>query len=193
MPDAERRRERHNRIRWTKRLLRPLPRRATLHRYPVLKWFAEAARRRAYLWSFRVNDMTPAFYLGSVIALLPIMGIQIPVAFVTALVLRLNLPAIVGLQMITNLVTAAPIYYATTQVGRFIIELVGLHTPESRVALAASSSVVGGMVCGVILGGTLDLVYRLLAHEARKHHWHLPRRPHRKESASPDDDSGHNQ
>jgi hypothetical protein len=68
--------ERHKRIRLVKRLLRPLPRRTNIHRYPVLKWFGEAARKRAYLWSFRVGAMTPAFYVGSLLTLQPLIGVQ---------------------------------------------------------------------------------------------------------------------
>src|SRR3546814_6139453 len=36
-------------------LLRPLPRRANVSRYPVIKWFAGLARRLPFLWSFRAQ------------------------------------------------------------------------------------------------------------------------------------------
>src|SRR5690606_15820056 len=38
-----------------KRVLRWMPRRATIHRYPILKWFAASARQRPYLWTFRTH------------------------------------------------------------------------------------------------------------------------------------------
>ena len=38
--------EKRRRIRRLKRWLRPLPRRANVRRYPVLNWFAIAARKR---------------------------------------------------------------------------------------------------------------------------------------------------
>ena len=43
-------RQRRRRIR---RWLKPLPRRASIHRYPILNRFADFARRRPYLWSFK--------------------------------------------------------------------------------------------------------------------------------------------
>ncbi|HCR37111.1 MAG TPA: hypothetical protein DIU37_03070, partial [Opitutae bacterium] len=57
-PEAEKQ-ERYSRIRRVKKLLRPLPRRANIHRYPFIKWFANAAHKRPYLWSFRTKEVTP--------------------------------------------------------------------------------------------------------------------------------------
>lgn len=186
--------ERHRRIRRIKRLLRPLPRRTNVHRYPVLKWFGEAARKRAYLWSFRLGAMTPAFYFGSILSLLPLIGVQLPLAFLGALLLRANLPVFAGLQMITNVFTAAPIYLFTYRVGLWFMELIGMHSPANAYGRGASATALGGIVCGLILGCILDCTYRFLAYEAGKHHWHLPRRKGAaaKESASTDDTRGHN-
>jgi hypothetical protein len=41
------------RLQRIRRLLKPLPRRANLSKYPVIRWFADAARRRPWLWSFK--------------------------------------------------------------------------------------------------------------------------------------------
>ena len=62
---------RWRRIRRVKKWLRPLPRRATIHRYPILKFFAESARKRIYLWSFRVENAVPAIYAGCILSLTP--------------------------------------------------------------------------------------------------------------------------
>lgn len=179
--------EHHRRIRFIKRLLRPLPRRATLHRYPIIKWFAQAARRRPYLWSFRVRAMTPAFFAGSVLALLPIIGIQIPLAALAALALRANLPTIVGLQLLTNVLTAAPIYGVTYLVGDFVCDLTGLVGPQIAGGPTATRLFVGGIVCAILMAAVLDIVYRFLAYEAQKHHWHLPRRKRHEETPPPTD------
>jgi uncharacterized protein len=176
--------ERHRRIRRIKFLLRHLPRRATLHRYPVLKWFAETARRRPYLWSFRTSEMTPAFYAGSILALEPVYGFQLILAFVLALVFRANLPVLVGLQFITNPATLW-LYGLTYWVGDFFKGAFVPHESATAVGRAAFGLIIGGAVCGLALGLVLDLTYRFLAYEARKHHWHIPRRRPRGDSASP--------
>lgn len=113
--------DRHARRRRTKRFLRFLPRRAVMHKYPVIGRFADFARKRAYLWSFRSEHVRPAFYAGSVLSLLPVMGVQLPAALVLSLLLRGNFMVMGGLQFLTNPFTAVPIYYATHQLGATII------------------------------------------------------------------------
>jgi uncharacterized protein (DUF2062 family) len=183
--------KRRRRIKLTKRLLRPLPRRATLHRYPVIKWFADTARSRPYLWTFRVSAVIPSIYAGSILSLLPLYGVQIALAFALALLLRANLPVLVALQFVTNPLSAGPIYYTTLKVGHYVSETLGLYQPESTIGHGAHSLFIGGIVCGTVLGLVLALVYRFLAYEASKHHWHLPRiRRKSDDSASPPSDDG---
>jgi len=168
-----------------KTLLRPLPRRATLHRYPILKWFAQAARRRPYLWTFRPATVIPAFYAGSVLALLPLWGVQIPLAFGLALLLRANLPTMVGLQFITNPFTFWWIYPLLYKIGHYLVDLLGQYDPGSMVGRKAYALVLGGVASGILLGFVLSMVYRFLAYEAAKHSWHMPRRAKAKDSTSP--------
>jgi len=85
-----------------KRLLRLLPRRAVFHRYPIIGRFAPFARRRAYLWSFKPEHMRPAIYVGAIISLWPLMGFQVALAFVAALLVRGNVMVAAALQLITN-------------------------------------------------------------------------------------------
>jgi uncharacterized protein (DUF2062 family) len=118
------RRVRHMRIRRVKRLLRPLPRRANVHRYPVLKWFHGTARKRCYLWSFRPGPVVAALYLGCILAMLPIYGFQLLLGFFAALVFRANLMLVVALVLITNPVTFVPLYAADFAVGNAILGLV---------------------------------------------------------------------
>jgi len=128
MPPEDSREEqtdRHGRRRRAKKLLRFAPRRAMLHKYPVIGRFADFARRRSYLWSFRLQHLRPSFYAGSILSLLPVMGVQLPAALVLSLVLRGNFMVMGGLQFITNPFTAAPIYYATHQIGAKVIQLSG--------------------------------------------------------------------
>jgi uncharacterized protein (DUF2062 family) len=123
-----------------KKLLRFLPRRAVMHKYPIIGRFADAARRRAYLWSFRTEHMRPSFYVGSILALMPFMGVQLPIALVLSLVLRTNFMVMGGLQFITNPFTAAPIYYATHQLGAKIISVSGFGQSIEVVEDEPSSS-----------------------------------------------------
>lgn len=165
--ESERRRSRHSRIRRAKQILRPLPRRATLHKWPVLKWFAKSTRKMPYLWSFRVREVSIALYVGCVIAFLPILGIQIPLAFAAALVLRGNLPIFIGVQMITNLATAGFIYTTTTLLGRYLADLWGLHQVHNKVGRIAFDATLGGIFVGILVACILDLTYRIMASRAR--------------------------
>lgn len=166
--DRESQARRHVRIRRAKQLLRPLPRKATLHRWPVLKWFAETARKRPYLWSFRVREVSVALYLGFVIAFLPIFGIQFLVAFAAAWILRANLPIIMGTQLITNLATMWAIYPALGIFGNRIITLLGISPIESNIGQAAYSMVIGGTIAGIAIAFVLDMIYRIAFTQAKK-------------------------
>ena len=125
-PEEHARQDRHERFRIWKKVLRFVPRRTAFHRYPFVGRFAEAARKRAYLWSFKSQHLRPAFYAGSILSVMPVMGIQLPLAFGLALILRGNFMILGGLQFITNPVTFLPIYFATYQFGAQIIDISGL-------------------------------------------------------------------
>ena len=183
--------EKHQRhIRWTKRLLKYLPRRSNVHKYPGLGWAASMARKRMYLWSFHYREVAVALYAGCIISFLPIMGIQIPVALLFALLLRANLPLIVALQFITNWVTSVPIYYVCYEVGRLLLKLfhvevetlgleqlrefienaLGQNWAENgrmllRVFLVTS---LGGLIVGSFVGTVLDRLYSLMLWRAAK-------------------------
>jgi len=202
MGHEEHRRQRHSRIRRVKAFLRYMPRRAVFHRYPVIGRFAQIARARPYLWSMKPQNLTRAFYAGSILSLLPVLGLQLPLAFALSLLLRTNLMVMGGLQFITNPATAAPIYAGTYVVGKAIINATGLapevhvepefagslaagemveveHDPApqpnpaaprkwtSRVANVVNALVIGGVVCGAVLGAVLDIAYRLTRQHGR--------------------------
>ncbi len=117
--------ERWARIRRVKQMLKFMPRRAVMHKYPLVGRFAEVARKRAYLWSMKPEAMRPAIYAGSILTLLPVMGAQLPLALILSFLLRANFMVMGGLQLITNPFTAAPIYYATHELGAMIIATAG--------------------------------------------------------------------
>ncbi len=179
--DEQRHRERRfQRIRRTKQFLRPLPRRTNLHRYPIIRRFASIARKRPYLWSFSVRRMTPSFYAGCIIALLPVYGLQIPLAFAAALLFRTNLPVTCGLQVLTNPLTIW-LYFITYRIGDWINQTTNLG-PKSAVGETAFALTVGGIVLGTGLAFVLDMIYRFIAYEAQKHNLNFPKKSENKSS-----------
>jgi len=181
------RRLRHERIARTKRLLRWMPRRTNVHRYPGLKWVAAAARRRHYLWSFRVRPAVWAIYAGTILSLLPIYGVQVPIALLLAFLLRANLPILVSLQFITNPLTALPIYYVAYHIGRLFLLFLGHHAPmldrhelhvliegikagewganAAYVGTVWAITALGGLIVGTFVASIGGMLYRLAAHE----------------------------
>ena len=183
--------EHHTRIRRVKKWLRPLPRKGNIHRYPILKWFAETARKRSYLWSFRVKEVIPALYAGCIITCMPLQGVQIPLAFGAALLLRANLPILVALQFASNAFTLVPLYLADYYVGDYILSFFNntadVAAAEEVAEIAeiaqktswtdmlnvkkglhiAAASMIGGALIGYVFGLILSLAYRYLAWRGR--------------------------
>jgi uncharacterized protein (DUF2062 family) len=173
------------RIRRAKFWLRYMPRRARFHTYPVVGRFASFVRARSYLWRFHYPQIRPAFYLGSVLTLLPILG-QLPIALVLCLIFRTNFMILGGLQLVSNFVTLPFIIPACYFLGRGILDVTGLDEVAGLISVAVpvaegmpaeplaepslvakfvlygSASLIGGLVAGLLLGGLLDLLWRFL-------------------------------
>jgi uncharacterized protein len=165
--DVERHRARRSaRKGRVRRLLRRLPHRTNIGRYPVVRWFAEAARRRPYLWSFQTGEVRRALYVGAVIAFLPLYGLQLFLAFWAAVLLRANLPVTCGLQLATNPVTVGPAYLLAYRVGIAIIE--GLEVGEGLTPMGTriNALFLGGTLLGLGCALLLDLAYRFAVWEA---------------------------
>jgi len=165
---------RRKRLRW---ILRMLPRRANVGRYPVIRRFAEAARRRPYLWSFKRANVLPALYVGSVLAFMPTYGLQVLLGLLAAFVVRANLTIMIGLQMLTNPLTAAPVYLVTHAIGQWLIERTGYGAAQAGIGSSVNALILGGLVVGVVVAVLLDLAWRFLAWEAerflrRYREWH---------------------
>ncbi|HBD19346.1 MAG TPA: hypothetical protein DC063_04120 [Arenimonas sp.] len=151
-----------------RRWLRPLPRRANVARYPVVKWFADAARKRPYLWSFKRKHVLVSLYAGAVLALMPVYGLQLLLGLALAVWLRGNLTVMTALQMVTNPLTLGPIYYATHALGAWLIGLTGYGEGAGALGTHVNALVVGGVVGGLGFALVLDVGWRLLAWEARR-------------------------
>lgn len=183
--EHELRQTKNRRIRRVKRWLRHLPRRSNVHRYPVLNLFADAARKRIYLWSFRTENAVPAIYAGCILTLLPIYGIQLPLSFLLALLLRANLPILTGLQIVSNPITVLPIWYAAYQIGRHFLSVIGLEAlplrrEEVRIMLdnftaglwgenvdrmmtVFGVTSLGAIIMGIFFGLIASMIYRIMA------------------------------
>lgn len=175
------------RIRRVKKLLRYMPRKATVHNYPFLKFFAASVKKRHYLWSFRVAEVVPALYAGSILTFTPLYGVQIPVALGLALIFRANLMVLVGLQLISNPLTIVPIYALDYQVGHFFIEFFGsgssfsgteeiqAYAEETGKVVSQSKELIkgalrgfkemmlGGAIIGYVFGFISSIIYRVAA------------------------------
>ena len=194
------------RIRRVKKWLRPMPRRANIHRYPVLRHFSRAAKKRIYLWSFRVENALPSIYVGSVLTFLPIYGLQLPLAFLFALILRSNLPILVSLQLITNPFTVLPIWFALFQIGHNALSLFGVEAlPLGRADLdllmqsvergewgqqidrifsVFGQMTLGALIIGLSLGLILGNAYQLGARYTKKSYQRLKERIEARRSGS---------
>ena len=175
----------YSRIRRVKKFLRWMPRKSNLHRYPVLRYFSRLARQRSYLWCFKVPYVLPSIYAGTIIAFLPIYGAQIALAFFAALLFRSNVPVAVFLQIITNPLTAIPIYYTTYKVGQNVFTFLGIWPVGHLNAL-----IMGGFILGLAVASVLDLIYRALAWQTAKQVRLLAELRHRKEKELNKETSG---
>jgi len=155
------------RRRLLRRLLRPLPRRGNVRRYPFIKWFAAHAARYPYLWSFKRQHVLPALYAGSVLSLLPLYGVQLPLALGIAVLFRANLTITVALQFITNPLTIGPIYLATGLVGARLMETLGLGADLPKAMFVAQALLIGGVVVGLATALVADVAWRFGSWEAR--------------------------
>lgn len=179
-------RQRRQRLR---RLLKPLPRRANVGRYPLIKWFAERARRAPWLWSFKRAQIVPALYVGSVLSFLPVYGLQILIALGAALLLRANLTVLVALQMIVNPLTLVPIYAFTGWVGLAVMDVFGIGLQQGAVLRGANALFIGGTAVGLGFAVLADVTWRVLAWEARRFRAQLAAVHNRAADISPVDPS----
>ena len=125
--------------------------------------------------------MIPALFWGIWIAMLPIVGIQMLIAFFVALFVRANLPLIVALQWISNPFTVPPIYFAGYEVGLLILELFGIDYARNKLLTAEFDwsklklddilelidtfppMFVGGTIIGISLGVLAVFLYKGMA------------------------------
>ncbi|MAZ89806.1 MAG: ATP-binding protein [Cellvibrionaceae bacterium] len=112
------------------------------------------------LFHLNRHSVSGAFFIGLFTAFLPILG-QMPIAALLALVCRVNLPIAVALVWISNPITIPPIFFATYELGRWILDTpsVGFSIELSWEWFSTEFTklwrplVVGSLICGVVFGG----------------------------------------
>ncbi len=173
--------EHFSRIRRIKRLLRFLPRKSNVHTYPIIRIFAATARKTPFLWSFKVPEVVRALYTGCILTFLPLLGVQIPLAFGAAFLFRANLPIILGLQFLSTPFTVPIIYTAAYFIGDFLLSIFGSETAMAEVGTIATEAGIlqksvhwyaalslGGLVIGYFTGFAASLIYRVAAIRASR-------------------------
>ncbi len=179
--------EKFKRIRWVKKILRYLPRRASVHNYPVLKHFSEIIKNRSYLWSFRLDDIIPAFYIGWIITLTPIPSIcQIIIALIVAILCRANVMILVGLQLLSNPFTFIFLWAITHKVGVAVVYLLGSDSVTTLVQDTCATftwsmgnccktvirwfatTMLGAIILGLFLGFISSSICKFFVRRAKK-------------------------
>jgi uncharacterized protein (DUF2062 family) len=176
------------RTRLLRKILKYLPRRASMHRYPILNHFADAAKKRSYLWSFRVNEVVPALYIGWILTFTPIPTIcQVIVALVMAIFCRANVMVFMGLQLLSNAFTFLFLWTITYKTGSIVVYIFGTDVANvlqkslggdkfawtvgncSRVLIHwIATMLVGALALGSILGFISSTIYKIFIERASR-------------------------
>lgn len=83
------------------------------------RWYVRVFGQRLTdpaLWSLQRRGITGAFAVGLAICFVPL-PVHIPLAIACALLMRLNVPVIVGTIFLVNPLTMVPVYYLAYRVG----------------------------------------------------------------------------
>lgn len=151
----------------TRKILKRLPRRSNIDRYPGLRFIARWTSRYPELWSYRAPYTTRAYYVGSVVTFLPIMGAQILVGTLLALVFRANLTITAGLQLVSNPLTGPFMYYLSYKAGAVTAPWLGIGSLGLASEIATNLTI-GGVLLGLLMGVTLDVADRLMGRRTRR-------------------------
>lgn len=173
------------RFRTLKKWLRYLPKRSTFKRYKILKWFGAGLLNRPYLWSFRPKEVTPAFYGGWILTLLPVMGLQTLLGTLLALALRANIMILLALQMVSNPLTVGILWPIEYKVGKIFLSWLdnsnqlaiqgtvhevlgkGAHSAKGIAFLKVTLAVcIGAVILGYLMGLISSSIYRRFADRA---------------------------
>lgn len=171
-----------------KLLRRLIPSAATIKNTPALHFLGDMLHD-PNLFHLNRHSVSVAFFVGIFVAFIPLPG-QMPIAALLALLLRCNLPISVVLVWISNPVTMPAMFFATYQLGRWL-----LGTPPVSVSLELSlhwlvhefsliwkpllaGSLLSGLVFGILGYITMRIFWRwtVVKNWQRRKRWRLERR-----------------
>ncbi len=109
------------------------------------------------LWHLNRRSVAGAFAVGLFVAFIPV-PVQMVLAAVVAIFLRVNLPVAIALAWITNPLTAAPIYFFTYKLGAWMLGTEPhafafeptLHWFIDKLELIWKPLLLGSLVTGVV-------------------------------------------
>ena len=90
------------------------------------RWFLKVFGPRIAdprLWSLQRRSITTAFGIGLAICFVPL-PIHLPLAALLAIVLRINVPTIIGTVFLVNPLTVVPVFYTAYRVGCLALQRV---------------------------------------------------------------------
>lgn len=117
------------RFRVTKKWMKYFPSRVTLRKNFLFKKFGSVLLDKVpQLWSFSYQPMRAAYFAGWILTWWPVVGIQIPLAILLAVLFRANVLLLIALQMISNPFTVPFMYPLEFSLGKWIVSLFPFHS-----------------------------------------------------------------
>lgn len=178
----------HRRVRRVKKLLRLLPQKTRLERYPIIGRFAATARKSTFLWSFRTQEVFPAFLMGWIVCLTPLLGCHFLIALGCAFLFHANLLILAALQLVTTPLTIPVLWPLIYGVGKVIVQIFTgsrpAMTPIADGSLLLSGKNVlrlaGTMTMGAIFLGSLAAFLSMFIYKLCSRHFERERQNYRK-------------
>jgi uncharacterized protein (DUF2062 family) len=106
-------------------ILRRLPSRARVAKIPIVGRLMARARQSNFLWSFRREEVAPAFLLGWVLTLTPFLGFHPILIVLFTFLFRANLLIGIALEFLHTPLTAPFLWPALHSIGGISVRLLG--------------------------------------------------------------------
>ncbi|MBP5191382.1 MAG: DUF2062 domain-containing protein [Opitutales bacterium] len=117
------------RFRVTKKWMKYFPSRVTLRKNFFFRKFGSVLLDKIpQLWSFAYQPMRAAYFAGWILTWLPVMGIQIPIAILLAVLFRANVLLLIAIQMVSNPLTVPFMYPLEFSLGKWFASLLPFHS-----------------------------------------------------------------
>jgi len=167
------------RFRLLKKFLRYLPSKASLSKTFIFnRWGKGLLNKYPYLWSFSYKSMKSAYYSGWILTFLPVMGIQIPLAVLLAIMFKGNIMVVIALQMISNPFTVGFLWTFEYHLGKFLLSFFPIkykflaqtsaieslkQTGKGVAFIKATLAIcLGGIICGLIFAKISCIIHKFV-------------------------------